>query len=272
VTDSPGDTPDRERIERGSEVFEDVYQGVIDAPPAGLLDFADVMLGQLFAEHWSRPQLARRDRRLLTLATIAAVGDPDTWAIHLEAGMRNDEFTAVEAREMVLHLSQYVGYPRASPLLLKTEEIIGRVERDATATDETAVAAPTPNRLVTVVLEVADLERSARLYRDAFGLDLHLSDHEGGEHGSDDRWISGAHAALTWTDGAFLHFALYQATGEPTRGAQLSFRVDDIRLAHDRAVTAGAEVAHEPRAEPWGTSARYRDPDGNVIELTQPTT
>lgn len=131
MTPPPDHTPDAERIERGTEVFDEVYQGVIDAPPAGLLDFADVMLGQLFAEHWSRPQLARRDRRLLTLATIAAVGDADTWAIHLEAGLRNDEFTPVEAREMVLHLSQYVGYPRASPLLLKTEEVLGRVARDA---------------------------------------------------------------------------------------------------------------------------------------------
>jgi hypothetical protein len=26
---------------------------------------------------------------------------------------------------------------------------------------------------------------------------------------------------------------------------------------------------HEPTAQPWGTSARYRDLDGNVIELTQ---
>lgn len=124
---------DPARVEEGTRVFEDVYQGVIDAPPAGFLDFADVMLGQLFAEHWSRPQLARRDRRLLTLASIAAIGDADTWAIHLEAGLRNEEFTAVEAREMVLHLSQYVGYPRASPLLLKTEEIIGRLGRDPAA-------------------------------------------------------------------------------------------------------------------------------------------
>ena len=35
-------------------------------------------------------------------------------------------------------------------------------------------------------------------------------------------------------------------------------------------MTAGATLVHEPRAEPWGTSARYRDLDGNVVELTQP--
>jgi len=124
-------------------------------------------------------------------------------------------------------------------------------------------------RLVTVVLEVADLDRSLRLYRDGLGIDLHLTDHQGAEHGVGDRWISGRHAATSWTTGAFLHFALYESKGERTSGAQLSFEVADIAAAHDAARSAGAEVLHDPRPEPWGTSARYRDFDGNVIELTQ---
>lgn len=126
------------------------------------------------------------------------------------------------------------------------------------------------NRLVTVVLEVADLDRAVQLYRQGFGLDLHVADHRGAEHGRGDRWISGRHAATTWTDGAFLHFALYESKGERTSGAQLSVRVDDIAAAHLAAIDAGAEVLHDPRREPWGTSARYRDLDGNVVELTQP--
>jgi predicted enzyme related to lactoylglutathione lyase len=124
-------------------------------------------------------------------------------------------------------------------------------------------------RLVTAVVEVENLDRSLDLYRDGFGLDLHLADHEGGDHGADDRWISGRHAATTWTDGAFLHFALYESKGEHTSGAQLSFAVEDIASAHLAACAAGAEVLHEPRTEPWGISARYRDFDRNVIELTQ---
>lgn len=125
-------------------------------------------------------------------------------------------------------------------------------------------------RLVTVVVEVSDLERAVALYRDGFGLDLHPSDHEGGGHGADDRWISGRHAAITWDDGAFLHFALYETKGERTSGAQLSFTVDDLESAHRAAIAAGATVLHEPRDEPWGRSGRYRDLDGNVVELTQP--
>lgn len=129
-----------------------------------------------------------------------------------------------------------------------------------------AAMAPQP-RLVSVVLEVADLARSERLYREGFGIELH-----GSHHDDSDRWIGGAHAAVSWSDGAFVHFALYAAKGaERTHGAQVGFRVDDLDGAHARAVAAGAEVIHGPIPQPWGRSARYRDFDGNVVELTAAT-
>jgi predicted enzyme related to lactoylglutathione lyase len=121
------------------------------------------------------------------------------------------------------------------------------------------------NRLVAVVIEVSDLDRSLVLYRDGFGLDLRVDDHEG-----DDRWISGRHAATSWTDGAFMHFAIYASKdGTTTAHAQIALRVADLDSAHATAAAAGAEMIHAPKAQPWGRSARYRDFDGNVIELTQ---
>ena len=115
---------------RGARVFEAVYGGIVPLPPPGFLDFADVMLSQLFAEQWARPQLAMRDRRFLTLAAVASTGDGAAWSIHLEAALRNQEITEVEARECVIHLAQYLGYPRVQSLVVATEEIIGRVDAD----------------------------------------------------------------------------------------------------------------------------------------------
>ena len=120
------------------------------------------------------------------------------------------------------------------------------------------------NRMVAVILEVSDLERSTALYRDGFGIDLHE-----GDNGVDDRWTGGTHAEISWKDGAYLHFALYAAKEVPTSGVQLSFAVDDVTRAADVAAKHGARLLHAPRAEPWGTSARLMDLDGNVIELTQ---
>ena len=121
-------------------------------------------------------------------------------------------------------------------------------------------------RLVAVILEVSDLGRSVALYRDGFGLDLHPDD-----NAVDDRWIGGIHAEISWRKGAYLHFALYPAKGQPTSGVQIGLSVDNIEVAHAAAIPGGARVLHEPRVEPWGRSARYEDFDGNVIELTQHT-
>jgi predicted enzyme related to lactoylglutathione lyase len=123
---------------------------------------------------------------------------------------------------------------------------------------------PEHGRLVAVILEVSDLDSSAALYRDAFGLDLHP-----GDNGVNDQWIGGRHAEISWREGAYLHFALFQAKDRPTSGAQIAISVDDIDNAHAVAVRAGAQVLHEPRSEPWGRSGRYKDLDDNVIELTQ---
>lgn len=121
-------------------------------------------------------------------------------------------------------------------------------------------------RLNTLVLEVSDLPASERFYREGLGLDLHAG---GDNHAPADRWISGEHAAISWTKGAFFHFSLYQAKSEPTRGAQVGFPCNDIAAAHARMLDFGAHVVHAPRPEPWGTTARYADPDGNIVSLTE---
>jgi predicted enzyme related to lactoylglutathione lyase len=124
------------------------------------------------------------------------------------------------------------------------------------------------DRLIFVALNVSDLERSSAFYRAAFGIDLHRDRNEP----ETDTWIGGEHAAFSWTDGAFLHFALFPAAlpeRPVTRDAQLGLTVTNIAEAHLRAVSAGAPVVHGPRQEPWGMTSRYRDPDGNLVSLTQ---
>ena len=126
-------------------------------------------------------------------------------------------------------------------------------------------------RLTFVALSVADLERSLRFYRDALGLPLALSNHDAELR---DPWYGGRHAAYSWTDGAYLHFALYPAH-PPERpvatAAQIGFQVDDFDGLHARVVQAGYVVVEPPRDEPWGRTARYLDPDGNIVSITAPS-
>jgi hypothetical protein len=83
---------------------------------------------------------------------------------------------------------------------------------------------PQYGRLVAVILEVSDLDRSAALYRNAFGIDFHP-----GDNGVDDRWTGGRHAEISWREGAYLHFALYPAKEQPTSGVQVTLSVEKHR-------------------------------------------
>lgn len=124
-------------------------------------------------------------------------------------------------------------------------------------------------RLTFVALSVSDLARSVAFYRQVLGVPLHDAAHD---EEKDDVWYGGAHAACSWTDGAFLHFAVYPAhpAERPvSSAAQIGFHVADFDRVHARLVAAGARVVEPPRAEPWGRTARYLDPDGNIVSITE---
>lgn len=117
--------PDPTRRARGLEKFEEVYGGNLPAPPAGTMAFFDLMLEQVFAEVWTRDVLSVRDRRLVTMGVIAALGERDTFAVQARAALEKQELTAEQLREMVIHLASYAGYPRAAGLVGVVEKVIG---------------------------------------------------------------------------------------------------------------------------------------------------
>jgi catechol 2,3-dioxygenase-like lactoylglutathione lyase family enzyme len=118
-----------------------------------------------------------------------------------------------------------------------------------------------------VLIRASNLERSSHFYRDLVGIPLEPGDNRR----PGDPWLGGGHYEHSWREGSYLHFSVYPGTAENhTSGAHLGFQVEDLPLVHQRLVKAGVPVLHPPRAEPWGTTARYADPDGNVVELVQP--
>jgi 4-carboxymuconolactone decarboxylase len=108
-----------------------VYAGDVVVPPEGVMEFADIMLEQVFAEVWTRKALPIRDRRLLIMGVIACMGEKDTWKIQAKAALKNGELDAEQLRETLIQLAQYTGYPRVAGLMGPTEQVIAEVAKEA---------------------------------------------------------------------------------------------------------------------------------------------
>ena len=118
------DAADSERRRRGVEMINEVYAGDVITPPPGAMAFSDIMLETLFAEVWTRDVLSIRDRRMLLLGAIAALGEPMTFGIQAKAAIKNDELTPEQLREVLVFLVHYVGYPRGASLIGVVEKAI----------------------------------------------------------------------------------------------------------------------------------------------------
>ncbi|MFT5200933.1 MAG: 4-carboxymuconolactone decarboxylase [Candidatus Aldehydirespiratoraceae bacterium] len=120
---------DQQKWERGAAKLEDVYQGVVPVVPQGFMDFADIMTEDLFGAVWTRDALDVRDRRLIIMGVIAAIGGTSTWKIQCLAGLKRGDFDEEQVREVLIQATPYVGYPRAAEMVGVTEEAINEYKK-----------------------------------------------------------------------------------------------------------------------------------------------
>ena len=119
-----------DRWERGAEMIEKVYAGDVVVAPKGAMAFSDLMLESLFSEVWTRDVLSMRDRRLILLGAIGALGEKDTFAIQCKAALKNEELTPEQLREVLIMLANYAGYPRAAGMIGVVEKTIASVAQE----------------------------------------------------------------------------------------------------------------------------------------------
>jgi 4-carboxymuconolactone decarboxylase len=73
---------------------------------------ADLTDSVLFDDVWSRPQLSKRDRSLVTVSALIAMNRPEQLRSHLALARQNG-LTEEELVEAITHLAFYAGWPNA---------------------------------------------------------------------------------------------------------------------------------------------------------------
>ncbi len=78
----------------------------------------------LWDDMWERPGLSKRDRSLITLAFVIALGRPGPLEFHLRFGLHNG-LTKEEIAEVITHMAFYAGFPAGSGAAIIAEEVFG---------------------------------------------------------------------------------------------------------------------------------------------------
>ena len=89
----------------------------VDRAEANKTDF-DAPFQHLITEFawgavWSRPELSIRERSLITIALLTALGHKEELAMHVRA-TRNTGATQEEVKEVILHAGIYAGVPASN--------------------------------------------------------------------------------------------------------------------------------------------------------------
>lgn len=106
----------QERIDYGRGVLDAVNAEAGQRVMSALGDVSPVLAEQVqigFGEIYARPQLSPRDRQLLTLGMLTALGGCESQLeVHVNTSL-NVGLSAEEIVEALLHATAYCGFPRA---------------------------------------------------------------------------------------------------------------------------------------------------------------
>ena len=73
-------------------------------------EWQDFVTQQAWGAVWTRPGLSLRDRSLITVALLTALGRDEELPLHVRGALRNG-LTPDEIREVIMHASVYAGIP-----------------------------------------------------------------------------------------------------------------------------------------------------------------
>ena len=112
---------------KGLDKMKEVYGWDMPDLPG---DYFALTADHLFADIWSRPGLSMRDKRLVTLSVVTALGLSDLAEIQVNAALHNGEMTEDELREMAIFITHYVGFPLGSTFNNVVEKVILKRKKD----------------------------------------------------------------------------------------------------------------------------------------------
>jgi 4-carboxymuconolactone decarboxylase len=88
-------------------------------------DFQQYITETAWGSVWNRPGLTRRERSLITIALLTALGHEEELAMHIRA-TKNTGASRDDVKEVLLHTAVYAGVPVANKAIKIAKEIFAK--------------------------------------------------------------------------------------------------------------------------------------------------
>jgi 4-carboxymuconolactone decarboxylase len=85
-------------------------------------EFQDLITRYAWGEIWTRPDLDRKTRSLITIAMMVALNRSEELQLHLKAALKNG-VTRAEIKEVLLQAAIYCGVPAANHAFHMAEQV-----------------------------------------------------------------------------------------------------------------------------------------------------
>ncbi|PDT53439.1 MULTISPECIES: 4-carboxymuconolactone decarboxylase [Sinorhizobium] len=89
--------------------------------------FQELITEAAWGHVWSRPALTKRERSIVTIALLAALGQDEEVAMHVRA-TANTGATREDIREALLHVAIYAGVPAANHAIKIAKRVFAEMD------------------------------------------------------------------------------------------------------------------------------------------------
>ncbi|TIP28744.1 MAG: 4-carboxymuconolactone decarboxylase [Mesorhizobium sp.] len=94
------------------------------------IPFQELITEAAWSHVWSRPNITRRERSMITIALLAALKQDEEVAMHIRASV-NTGATRDDIREALLHVAIYAGVPAANHAMKIARKTFDEIDAQA---------------------------------------------------------------------------------------------------------------------------------------------
>ena len=119
----------RQGEETRRAVLSDVYVERVEAATTTFdAPFQELITEAAWGNLWSRTEWSKRERSIVTIALLAALGHIDELAMHIRATERTGA-TEADVREALLHVAIYAGVPTANTAFKVAKQVFADMQQ-----------------------------------------------------------------------------------------------------------------------------------------------